>query len=101
MRKIWVAILFTVKVAGRFFDLIEPYAVALDAPVAWTLAVASIILGGISLSGREVSLTLMGGAWFLMAFLLCPALKIGYAYKAIGCGIAVFLLTILEKYATQ
>jgi hypothetical protein len=46
-----------------------------------------------------ISMALFGIAWFLVGYLLCPAVKMGNLPKAKACGIAVFLLSVLEKYA--
>ena len=101
MKKIWWVIEITVKAIGSFFDFMEPYAIALDAGVAWILTLASVAMGlGILFAGG-ISMALFGTAWFLVGYLLCPAVKMGNLPKAIACGIAVFLLSVLEKYAAS
>jgi hypothetical protein len=34
-----------------------------------------------------------------VGYLLCPAVKMGNLPKAIACGVAVLILTVMEKYA--
>lgn len=99
MKRIWKAITITFKVIGNFFDFIEPYCIALDGWIAWGLTAASVVMGVISLFAGGISLGLFGIAWFLVGYLLCPAVKMGNLPKAIACGVAVLILTVMEKYA--
>jgi hypothetical protein len=103
MRGLWKIIVLTFKVIGKIFDFVEPYAMALDDPIAWLLTAASCSMGlamvwtGVLAGG--INLAVLGIAWLLVAYLLCPFMKWGTWEKAIACGISMLLLKIMEKAA--
>ncbi len=49
MKKLWLVTKICVKAIGDLFDFLEPFAIALDEPIAWVLTVASVAMGVISL----------------------------------------------------
>lgn len=98
MKKLWLAIKICVKALGDLFDFLEPYALALDEPVAWVLTVASVAMGVISLYATAGGWsTAMASIWLLISYVLCPATKIGSSWKALICGLAIMMLSVMEK----
>jgi hypothetical protein len=94
MRKIW-------KTLGGIFDFLEPFAVALDAPVAWILTVASVAIGVITVSAfGGITTALWGSAWFLIAYAMCPTVKAETFYKAIACTVAILIINIMGTLAS-
>jgi hypothetical protein len=100
MKKLWLMTKICVKAIGDLFDFLEPFAIALDEPIAWVLTVASVAMGVISLlTMGGMASALSGIAWFFVGYAMCPAFGIGSFWKAVACSVAVLMLTVLEKLA--
>jgi hypothetical protein len=98
MRRLWKIIELMFKGIGKIFDFVEPYAIALDNPIAWLLTAASCSMG-LAMVWTGGNLAVLGIAWLLVGYVLCPWMKWGTWEKIIACGISVLLLTIMEKAA--
>lgn len=98
--RLWKIIKLIFKGIGYIFDLVEPYAIALDDVIAWSLTAVSGIMGLAMISAGGTSLAVLGMGWLLVGYLLCPKMGWGNWEKGGACAIALLLLTIMEKAAS-
>jgi len=75
MRKPWRIIKLIFRAIGYIFDFVEPYAIALDDVIAWSLTAVSGIMGLAMLFGGGTSLAVLGMGWLLVGYLLCPKMQ--------------------------